>query len=325
MNQIPLKVKPRNQKEAGLSRATTLMGSSKEDSANGADNSAANRRRADSNSKLFSDGEKVLAYHGPRIYEAKVQKSEIRKNEWKYFVHYLGWSKTWDEWVGVDRLMKNTEENILKQQALDKKQGVDRNSKSGKSTQTKPKVSSGAKGKKRKNDSSTEKENASVENLINIQIPSALKKQLVDDWEFVNEQDKLVELPRSPNIDDIFEKYLEYRSKKDGMMTDSVGVGEILKGLRCYFDRALPIILLYNKERHQYHEAVADDVSPSTIYGAEHLLRLFVKLPDLLPYVNIEEDLVTRLHQKFVDFLKFLQKNRNSFFVSSYDGSKVSD
>lgn len=47
------------------------MGSSKEDSANGADNSAANRRRADSNSKLFSDGEKVLAYHGPRIYEAK--------------------------------------------------------------------------------------------------------------------------------------------------------------------------------------------------------------------------------------------------------------
>lgn len=142
--------------------------------------------------------------------------------------------------------MKNTEENILKQQALDKKQGVDRNSKSGKSTQTKPKVSSGmfpfpstyhtsflvcvlivsyylnviiigAKGKKRKNDSSTEvtilyyiiylvkqsylisvwvdcvtqKENASVENLINIQIPSALKKQLVDDWEFVNEQDKV--------------------------------------------------------------------------------------------------------------------------------------
>ncbi|CAH1437451.1 unnamed protein product [Lactuca virosa] len=322
-NTPPLKVKPRNQKEAGLSRATTLMGSSKEDSANGADNSAANRRRADSNSKLFSDGEKVLAYHGPRIYEAKVQKSEIRKNEWKYFVHYLGWSKTWDEWVGVDRLMKNTEENILKQQALDKKQGVDRNSKSGKSTQTKPKVSSGAKGKKRKNDSSTEKENASVEKLINIQIPSALKKQLVNDWEFVNEQDKLVELPRSPNIDDIFEKYLEYRSKKDGMMTDSVG--EILKGLRCYFDRALPIILLYNKERHQYHEAVADDVSPSTIYGAEHLLRLFVKLPDLLPYVNIEEDLVMRLHQKFVDFLKFLQKNQNSFFVSSYDGSKVSD
>ncbi|KAL4577465.1 hypothetical protein LXL04_013574 [Taraxacum kok-saghyz] len=314
-------MKPRNQKEAGLSRTTALMGSSKEDSATGADNSAGSRRRVDSNSKLFSDGEKVLAYHGPRIYEAKVQKSEIRKNEWKYFVHYLGWSKTWDEWVGVDRLMKNSEENILKQQALDKKQGVERNPKSGgRSNQTKPKISSGTKGKKRKNDSSTEKEIASVDKLINIEIPSALKQQLVDDWEFVNEQDKLVELPRSPNIDDIFEKYLEYKSKK---MTDSVG--EIVKGLRCYFDRALPVILLYNKERHQYREAVTDNVSPSTIYGAEHLLRLFVKLPELLPYVNIEEDLISRLQQKILDFLKFLQKNQNSFFISSYDGSKVSE
>ncbi|KAJ9562364.1 hypothetical protein OSB04_007524 [Centaurea solstitialis] len=337
------------------------MGSSKDDSATAdGDKSTANRRRPESNSNLYSDGEKVLAYHGPRIYEAKasmhrlcfissifmlcfsvstlkVQKAEIRKNEWKFFVHYLlhHLDNSWDEWVGVDRLMKYTDENIMKQQALDKKQGVDKNPKSGRSTQAKPKAatdvkvekedvkSSGAKGKKRKSDSSTEKENASIEKPVKIQIPSALKKQLVDDWEFVNHQDKLVKLPRSPNVDDILAKYLEYRSKKDGMMTDAVG--EILKGLRCYFDRALPVILLYNKERKQYHELVTDNISPSTIYGAEHLLRLFVKLPELLPYVNIEEDLATRLQQKFLDFLKFLQKNQSSFFISSYDSSKVAD
>lgn len=56
-------------------------------------------------------------------------------------------------------------------------------------------------------------------------------------------------------------------------MTDSIG--EILKGIRCYFDKALPALLLYKKERQQYHDTVKDDVSPSTIYGAEHLLRLF--------------------------------------------------
>lgn len=56
-------------------------------------------------------------------------------------------------------------------------------------------------------------------------------------------------------------------------MTDLIG--EILKGLRCYFDIALPVMLLYKKERQQYREAVVDDISPSTIYGAEHLLRLF--------------------------------------------------
>lgn len=30
-----------------------------------------------------------------------------------------------------------------------------------------------------------------MEKLVKIQIPSALKKQLVDDWELVSEQDKV--------------------------------------------------------------------------------------------------------------------------------------
>ncbi|KAM7510425.1 hypothetical protein LguiB_009300 [Lonicera macranthoides] len=231
--------------------------------------------------------------------------------------------------------MKYTEENVLKQKALDKKQGVDKNAKPARSTQTKLKISTdakvdkedsksnGAKGKKRKADSSVEKDNTSTEKLIKIQIPSTLKKQLVDDWEFITQQNKLVKLPRSPNVDEILKKYLEYRSKKDGMMSDADG--EILNGLRCYFDKSLPIILLYKRERQQYHDAVADNVSPSIIYGAEHLLRLFVKLPELLSYVIIEEETLVRLQQKLLDFLKFLQKYQSTFFLSAYDGSKVSE
>lgn len=45
--------------------------------------------------------------------------------------------------------------------------------------------------------------------------------------------------------------------------------------MRGYFDKALPVMLLYKKERRQYDEAIAENVSPSTVYGAEHLLRLF--------------------------------------------------
>uniref|UniRef100_A0A2P2M348 Chromatin binding protein n=1 Tax=Rhizophora mucronata TaxID=61149 RepID=A0A2P2M348_RHIMU len=287
--------------------------SSKDDSGSEGDTSSGDP--APSSPCLFAEGERVLAYHGPRIYEAKVQKAECRKKDWGYFVHYLGWNKSWDEWVGTDRLMKHTEENVMKQQALEKKLGVDKNSKLGRSAQTKSKSSTDAKidkediksnvakGKKRKGDSNIEKNNLSVEKLVKIQIPSTLKKQLVDDWEFVNQQDKLVKLPRSPNLDDILMKYLEYRSKKDGMMTDSVG--EILKGIRSYFDKALPMILLYKKERQQFHDAVENDVSPSTIYGAEHLLRLFVKLPELLACVKIEEETLTRLQQILLDFLKY--------------------
>ncbi|XP_061340003.1 protein MRG1 isoform X2 [Gastrolobium bilobum] len=307
--------------------------SSKDDSASSGDASAGDV--PPSNSSLYSDGEKVLAYHGPRIYEAKVQKAEIRKREWKYFVHYLGWNKNWDEWVGEERLMKHTEENVMKQQTVDKKQSTDKNVKSGRSSQTKAKSSTDAKGdkediknnvskgKKRKNDSGVEKGSVTVEKLVKIQIPATLKKQLVDDWDFVAEQEKLVKLPRSPTVDEILTKYLEYKSKKDGMAADSIG--EILKGIRCYFDKALPMMLLYKKERKQYSEAIVDNVSPSTIYGAEHLLRLFVKLPELLAYVNIEEETMNRLQLKLLDFLKFLQKNQSTFFLSAYDAPKISE
>ncbi|OIV93775.1 hypothetical protein TanjilG_07678 [Lupinus angustifolius] len=292
-----------------------MRNSSKHDSTTSGDASAAD-------SKLYSSGDKILAYHGPRIYEAKVQKAEIRKNGWRYFVHYLGWNKrrvsylfplfhfiiSWDEWVGGDRLMKYTEENVMKRRALNKKQNVDKNVKSGRSGQPKAKTSVVSKVKKQKHDSGVEsgvnyrKGGVTVEKLVKIQIPTTLKKQLMDDWTFVTQQDKLVKLPRSPTIDDILTKYLDYKTKKDNMVADSIG--ESLKGIRRYFDRALPIMLLYKKERKQYSEAIVDGVSPSSIYGAEHLLRLFVKLPELLAYVNIEEETLNSLQQIFLDFLK---------------------
>lgn len=254
----------------------------------------------------FSEGEKVLAFHSFVIYEAKVLKTEYQLKEWRCYVHYLGWSKTWDEWVGLDRLLKLTKENLHKQLELNEKRGTDK--KAARASQIKPK--NVMKGKKRKNDASK------VEKLVNIQIPVKLKKQLVDDSEFVTHLGKLVKLPRTPNVEDIMKKYLEYRLKKDGTKDESVG--EIVKGLVCYFDKALPAMLLYKSERQQFEELIINDVSPSSIYGAEHLLRLFVRLPELLSQANIEEETLIELQQKLVDLLKFLRKNQNAFFLSSY-------
>lgn len=127
---------------------------------------------------------------------------------------------------------------------------------------------------------------------------------------------QLVKLPRTPNVDDILKKYLEYRSKSDDLKAHSVE--EILKGLCCYFDKALPVMLLYKNERQQYEKAIADNVSPSSVYGAEHLLRLFVKLPELLVDANIEEETSKELLQRLADFLKFLHKNQSAFFISAY-------
>ncbi|KAJ6344758.1 hypothetical protein OIU76_006308 [Salix suchowensis] len=229
---------------------------------------------------VFVNDEKVLAFHSGQYYEAK------------------GWNKTWDEWVGTDRLLKHTEENVQKQKALKERLEMERKTKAVQAPQMKPKNSGVSRGRKRRNDSlNKEKDLVPLEKLVNLQIPSTLKKQLVDDCEFITHQSKLVKLPHV-------------------MMPESTA--EIMKGLRCYFDKALPAMLLYKSERQQYTYAIRDDVSPSMVYGAEHLLRLFVKLPELLAHANIEEETLTELHQKLVHFLRFLQKNQSAFFLSTY-------
>ncbi|WRX30113.1 RNA binding activity-knot of a chromodomain - like 1 [Theobroma cacao] len=312
----------------------------------------------------FREGEKVLAFHNLRIYEAKVLKFDNRSNGWHYFVHYLGWNKNWDEWVAVDRLMKFTEENRQKQEALNKTLAEEKKVEfhtskrgTGRVFHFKLKHPKGGRGKKRKNDSiSKEKSAVPSEKIVSIQLPLTLRKQLVNDCEFITHLGKLVKLPRIPTVEDILKMYLDYRSKKDGTVTDSVQ--EIFKGIRVYFNKALPVMLLYKSERQQYDDTITEDICPSTVYGAEHLLRLFVKLPELLVRADIEEETLLELQQKLVDFLKcelylysgylvlqrtgvlscvsflflslrevhpllgsspgFLQKNQNTLFLSTY-------
>ncbi|XP_027354621.1 protein MRG2-like isoform X2 [Abrus precatorius] len=264
----------------------------------------------------FAEGEKVFAYHTACLYEAKVRQVEYKHKGWKFFVHYLGWKKSWDEWVGIDRLMKHTEENMRQKLALDEKLGNDKNAKLPRGL-VKSKTTNVTRGRKRKNESVIKRKPVvHPDKLVNIQIPPTLKKQLVDDCEFITHLGKLVKLPRTPNVNDILKKYFDYRLKKCGSIADSVE--EIMKGLCCYFDKALPVMLLYKNERQQYHEACPANIFPSTVYGAEHLLRLFVKLPELLSHASIEEETLTELQAQLLNFLRFLRKNQNTFFLSTY-------
>ncbi|KAJ1375165.1 RNA binding activity-knot of a chromodomain [Sesbania bispinosa] len=265
----------------------------------------------------YAQGEKVFAYHTSCLYEAKIGQVEYKHSQWRFWVHYLGWKKSWDEWVGVDRLMKHTDENMRKKVALDEKFGNDKNGKILRASLTKSKSTNVARGRKRKNESVIkEKPAVHPDKLVSIQMPPTLKKQLIDDYEFITHLGKLVKLPRTPNVNDILKNYFDYRLKKCGSIADSVE--EIMKGLCCYFDKALPVMLLYKNERQQYQEACPDNISPSAIYGAEHLLRLFVKLPELLLHASIEEETLIELQSQLLDFLRFLQKNQSTFFLSTY-------
>ncbi|CAK8568324.1 unnamed protein product [Lathyrus sativus] len=289
------------------------MGSSKTSSDASDSNSSQTEIEYPISASPYAEGEKVLAFHTTCLYEAKVKQIEYKSKEWRFFLHYLGWKKSWDEWVGIERLMKHTEENMRKKLSIDAKYGNEKNAR-------KPRASKGsnvARGRKRKNDSLVKEKSVVLpDKLVNFQIPPTLRKQLVDDFEFITHLGKLVKLPRTPNVNDIFKTYFDYRLKKSGPIADSVE--EIMKGLCCYFDKALAVMLLYNNERQQYQEACPNDIVPSAIYGAEHLLRLFVKLPELLFHANIEGDTLAELQAQILDFLRFLRKNQRAFFLSSY-------
>ncbi|XP_026749905.2 mortality factor 4-like protein 1 [Galleria mellonella] len=67
----------------------------------------------------FAEGEKVLCFHGPLIYEAKCLKSSVTKDDHvRYLIHYAGWNKNWDEWVPESRVLKYNEANVQRQKKV---------------------------------------------------------------------------------------------------------------------------------------------------------------------------------------------------------------
>merc|ERR1712196_379791 len=83
----------------------------------------------------------------------------------------------------------------------------------------------------------------------------------------------------------------------------------LLTGLRIYFDKALPKLLLYRQERDQWDVAKDLHHQPSQIYGAEHLVRLFVRLPKLVAQVSLTQSELNQTMSKFMELLNFVQKH----------------
>ncbi|KAL0368994.1 UNVERIFIED_CONTAM: protein MRG1 [Sesamum calycinum] len=223
----------------------------------------------------FQEGEQVLAFHGPCLYDAKVSlyivllyresqlsiKSVLFRYEW-----YTVFTGELEQKCGVILWGKWNEMNLelLVLYLIRYFVGFIMDGVWVEQTVSAPASALyilitrvcflGVRGKKRKHEIIEKEVCVPLEKLVNIQIPSTLKKQLVDDHECIISW---------------------ARVKKDGMIVETVV--EIVNGLRCYFDKALPAMLLYKHERLQYEEVIADNVSPSGVYGAEHLLRLFDK------------------------------------------------
>eukprot|EP00877_Chromochloris_zofingiensis_P010334 jgi/Chrzof1/5554/Cz16g07110.t1 len=247
-------------------------------------------------SGAFCNNEKVLVcVYTDKYYEAKVLRSEVRGDGMRYYLlHYTGWNKKWDEWVeetGLQKCPQGTQTH--------------NNGKKG------PK--SGTATRRRRPEGGEPFPGEPADLHVEIDIPPPLKKQLLDDYDAVHDEGKYIPLPRHPNVGEIAQQYVSYvRDRQAAADIED----EIVAGLKMYFDKTLTHCLLYKHEQAQANKVLADGRIPSSVYGAEHFLRLFVKLPEFLPHTGLTEGQMQLLTNRIEDVLRFLQYNQPQLFLS---------
>ncbi|XP_015983706.2 mortality factor 4-like protein 2 [Rousettus aegyptiacus] len=171
-------------------------------------------------------------------------------------------------------------------------------------------------------------ENKALNNKVEVKvkIPDELKPWLVEDWDLVTRQMKLFQLPAKKNIDKVLEEYANCRKSQGNDDNMKYAVNDVVAGIKEYFNVMLGTQLLYKFERLQYAEILLahPDAPMSQVYGAPHLLRLFVKIGAMLAHMSLDEKSLALLLDYFHDFLQYLAKDAASLFtISDYKVASV--
>lgn len=142
---------------------------------------------------------------------------------------------------------------------------------------------------------------------LRLPIPLALRKQLVDDWEAVTKDRKLVRLPRAETVRGVLDAFVQ--SRGDGAHASWFGFAA---GVRGWFNDALRPVLLFRPEHDQLERMQqAEKELPQElcdIYGPEHLARLFVKLPGLLAASPLDSDSQKFLEARLGELVRWLAR-----------------
>lgn len=104
---------------------------------------------------------------------------------------------------------------------------------------------------------------------VKIVIPESLRLWLIDDFDFIIQQNKIMRLPARNNVEKIFNNYIELRKNKNSLEEEYSSLNEshfeldkkyvqyldeTINGLIKYFNEMIGSQLLYKFERLQYSE-----------------------------------------------------------------------
>ncbi|GBL84010.1 Mortality factor 4-like protein 1, partial [Araneus ventricosus] len=94
-----------------------------------------------------------------------------------------------------------------------------------------------------------------IEKEIKITIPPALQNWLIDDWDLVTRQKKILQLPARVTVDHIIASYVKEKVSVKGLSQSmEIAIVQITNRIRDCFNGLLGNMLLYKFERPQYAE-----------------------------------------------------------------------